>query len=399
MYETDILLYNPMIIYLTYFLSAVAFALLLAYIVTKVNETTHQEEVKYFNSTLVPLPFTPFVGREAECNDIMMLLEYESSPITAVSLVAPFGYGKSELAKEIGNKIALNETSVQFIDLFKVNDTILFDDTIIWHLALATGNNPFDNIQLPVLAKRMTSNTLLILDNCDAMFSSAENDLHFQEFLEYTIQLFSPLLKLLTTSRRTAPFLNANFEVYFLSSLSTDSAIEFLVQLGVPADDVEMLASITEEVENVPYSLRAIGAKLKLQLLIDPEVMYYQLRRQNLIDILAPHLKHKAESSIYMTYRQITPSRDCRKWSYWFITNAPSGSIPMWSNNLFCLNELLEHSMIIPYQESNETLYIVPRIVREFYQHTLGKSPIYIAMRPDVPLDSLLDSDDSTMLA
>lgn len=380
----------------------VAIALLLAYFITKMNETTHQEEVKYFNSTLVPLPFTPFVGREAECNDIMMLLDYESSPVNAVSLVAPFGYGKSELAKEIGNRIALSEISVQFIDLIEVSDAVLFDDTITWHLALATGSNPSDNIQLPVLAKQMTSNTLLILDNCDAMFSSAENDLHFQEFLENTIQLFSPLLKLLTTSRRLAPFLNANFEVYFLSSLSTDSAIEFLVQLGVPPDDGEMLAGITQEVENVPYSLRAIGTELKLQLLINPEVMYYQLRRQNHIDMLAPHRKHKAESSIYMTYRQITPSRDCRKWSYWFITNAPSYSMPMWSDNLFCLNELLKHSMIIPYQESNETYYVVPRIVREFYKHTLGKSPIYIAMRPDVPLDSLLDSsyvDDNTMLA
>ena len=366
------------------------------------NETTHQEEVKYFNSTLVPLPFTPFVGREAECNDIMMLLDYESSPVNAVSLVAPFGYGKSELAKEIGNRIALNEISVQFIDLIEVSDAVLFDDTITWHLALATGSNPSDNIQLPVLAKQMTSNTLLILDNCDAMFSSAENDLHFQEFLENTIQLFSPLLKLLTTSRRLAPFLNANFEVYFLSSLSTDSAIEFLVQLGVPLDDGEMLAGITQEVENVPYSLRAIGTELKLQLLINPELMYNQLRYQNHIDMLAPHQKHKAESSIYITYRQITPSRDCRKWSYWFITSTPSYSMPMWSDNLFCLNELLKHSMIIPYQESNETYYVVPRIVREFYKHTLGKSPIYIAMRPDVPLDSLLDSsyvDDNTMLA
>lgn len=385
-----------------YFLSAVlvvAFALLIAYFITKM---THREEDKYFNSTLVPLPFSPFVGREAECNDIMMLLDYESSPINAVSLVAPFGYGKSELAKEIGNRIACSEISVQFIDLIEVSDTVLFDNSIASHLALATGNNPSDNIQLPVLAKQMTLNTLLILDNCDAMFSSAENDLHFQEFLEYTIQLFSPLLKLLTTSRRRAPFLNTNFEVYFLSSLSTDLAIEFLVQLGVPPDDSEMLAGISQEVENVPYSLRAIGTELKLQLLINAEVMYYQLRYQNHIDMLAPHLKHKAESSIYMTYRQITPSRDCRKWSYWFITNAPSHSMPMWSDNLFCLNELLKHSMIIPYEESNETYYIVPRIVREFYKYTLGKSPIYIAMRPDVPLDSLLDNsyiDSNTMLA
>ena len=340
--------------------------------------------------SVLPNLHRPFVGRDIECKEILDLLSFDSSTVNAVSLVGPFGYGKSELAKYVGHQMQIKGVSVHYVDLRKVNDSVLFHQKVTRYLAAAAGLDPAGSYELPDLAWQLTRPTLLILDNCDMMFSSVENDLFFQELLEGALA-YSVWLKLLTTSRRRAPFLNANFEVYFLSNLQTEFAVDFLIQMNVPSDDHQLLVEVCTQLENVPYSLRAVGAELKPPVMHSLLTLVHRLTYYSHIEKLTPHLKHRAESSIYLTYRQIVPQ--CRKWSYWFITSAPSYSIPMWSDNQFCLNELLKHSMIEPHlpeggsalvdvsEEDNEdTNYRVPRLVREFYTKTLGKSPIYLAL-------------------
>ena len=365
------------------------------------------------NVSTLPQCFAPFLGCEAETNDLLALLNFESSSVNAVSLIGPFGYGKLELAKYVGHRMKALGISVHYVDIKKVNETIHFHENILNQLAIASSVEISLDMDLSALAGKLTIPTLLILDNCDAMFSSAENDLHFQEHLEEALEYF-PSLKLLTTSRRRAPFLNAHFEVYFLSSLQTVFAVEFLIQLHMPSDDIDLLKDVCELLENVPYSLKAVATEMKPPAIVNLDVIYYRVLYDTYIDTLAPHLKYRAESSIYMTYRQITPQ--CRKWSYWFITSAPYKNMPISSDNIFCLNELLKHSMIQPDelsensavlgsvdQQNDSTFYRVPRLVREFYTNTLGKSPIYIAMRPDVSLESLylseFDINSNRMLA
>lgn len=118
----------------------------------------------------LPMPPTPFIGREREIEAVTALLH--RAGVRLVTLMGPGGVGKSRLALAVGAQLSPDfEDGVRFVALASITDSELVAATLANALGLRESGNqtPLDDLTSHLRTKRL----LLILDNFEQVIGAA----------------------------------------------------------------------------------------------------------------------------------------------------------------------------------------------------------------------------------
>ncbi len=112
----------------------------------------------------LPVPPTPFVGRESELDDVHALLTEPGSRL--VTLTGPGGTGKTRVALEAATRAAESfPDGIYWVPLAPLRDESLLAATFIQ--ALELGEPPDRNLPESIVAALAERRTLIVVDNCE----------------------------------------------------------------------------------------------------------------------------------------------------------------------------------------------------------------------------------------
>jgi predicted ATPase/class 3 adenylate cyclase len=134
----------------------------------------------------LPLALTPFVGRTADVEHLVELIE----DLRLVTLTGPGGSGKTRLAVEAAREAACRGQVVWLADLAPLRDGALVVQTVVEAVGVETGPEPLDDL----LARPELLTGLLLLDNCEHVLEACAT-------LSERLLAAVPALRVLATSR------------------------------------------------------------------------------------------------------------------------------------------------------------------------------------------------------
>ena len=219
-----------------------------------------------------------------------------------VHIVGPPGFGKSTLAKKVGEILVRRGTKVFYVDLEMemVRDINTLSKRVMMSIV--------DDMKYKVSLNRVVkwvrdqySNTLIILDNCDELFEYSK-----EEFLEAIKSLKEASSRknvwyILTSQKWEADI--GNFRLHAIYNLSSVAAIELLDKLAPSLTDNQKI----DLTGNVPLALAVVGAIFKFPDAPTPEEVIEGLK-ENLVGTLSPaDLHSKVDVSISLAYHYLTP--------------------------------------------------------------------------------------------
>ena len=112
-----------------------------------------------------------FVGREEDIRNITGYLDFTTSDVQVVHIVGPPGFGKSTLAKKVGEILVRKRVNVHYVD---VRQRIVKDvDTLSENIVLTMVESRRNRVRVSDLedkVRKTNRETLIILDNCDELF-------------------------------------------------------------------------------------------------------------------------------------------------------------------------------------------------------------------------------------
>ena len=243
-----------------------------------------------------------FVGREEDIHNITGYLDFYHSDVQVVHIVGSPGFGKSTLAKKIGEVLVRKRVNVHYVDVNSVTDIDTLAEKMMLSISESISNKvTFDRLEKWV--RNQYSSTLIILDNCDELFEHTK-----EEFLDAIKRLTAVPTKsvryLLTSQRRITDI--GNFRLRPIYNLSTEASVLLLgkVAPGLTHDQMIQIANLTG---NVPLALDIVGAIFNYP---EPRTVedVIQGLRDNLVATLSPLEVHsKVNASIGLAYSYLKP--------------------------------------------------------------------------------------------
>lgn len=203
----------------------------------------------------LPVPATPFIGREGDLAEVSALLT--DPGIRVLSLVGPGGVGKTRLALAAAAAVADEfPGGLTWIPLAAVRDPTLVIDVI----AQALGIREQSGVPLleTVAGSLAGQSRLLLLDNAEQLLPALANDL---------ARLSSASAgKLLVTSRE--PLQISAERVRAVSPLQNQDAVELFMarteKAGVQVDAPELVSELCRRLDNLPLALELAAARTNL---------------------------------------------------------------------------------------------------------------------------------------
>jgi len=204
-------------------------------------------QLKTLHQTNLPIPATPFLGREPEVRELTELLTRDG--VRLVTLTGPGGTGKTRLALQAAAAVAdAHPGGVWWVPLAALRDPRLVLETAAKALG-ATGD-----LAEHIGDKRL----LLLLDNFEHLADAAA-DLA-------PVLAACPNLTLLVTSRQ--PLHLAGEHEYAVDPLQADDAVElFLTRALAARRDVSAngeVALICERLDRLPLAIELAAARVKV---------------------------------------------------------------------------------------------------------------------------------------
>ncbi|MCR2764212.1 DUF4062 domain-containing protein [Microbacterium sp. zg.B48] len=217
----------------------------------------------------IPAPFTKLVGRAAEQQQLLELLD--SPGVRMVTIVGPGGIGKSRLAIEVAGAVAASGREVAFTML----ETVISPDRVLSMIARAAGvrETGEERVETKLVTALAGRDMLLVVDNMEHLLD-ATGDL-----VRLITQL--PRLQLLVTSRSPLRVrAERTFELGPLSlpdpdASSTDAADASAVALFVERataisptfrltpDQAPAVAGIVRALDGVPLAIELAAARTR----------------------------------------------------------------------------------------------------------------------------------------
>jgi len=205
--------------------------------------------LRTLHRTNLPIPATPFLGRERELETVLALAR-DSRLLT---LTGPGGTGKTRLALQVAAELAEEfPGGVFWVPLASLRDQPLVGSAVAG--ALGVEESAGDIAES--IGHVLTAPTLLFLDNCEHL-------------LEGVASFLSPLLsrterlRVITTSRE--PLALAGEQVVPVDPLEPSDAIALFVTradaAGAPDLDREAVASLCERLDDLPLAIELAAAR------------------------------------------------------------------------------------------------------------------------------------------
>lgn len=211
--------------------------------------------LKALSASNLPVPTTPFLGREAELERLVAMLQ--DPAVRVLTMLGPGGIGKTRLALQ-----AAAESSDAFLDgLWWVALAPLSD---VSHaptaLAQTLGVREEEGVGVDqALAARLEGRrTLVLLDNAEHLLP---------ELAELVARLVaaSDRLTVLVTSRERLQLSSEN--VFTVPTLSADDAVAFFREraavLGLSLERSETVDALCERLDRLPLALQLAAARLR----------------------------------------------------------------------------------------------------------------------------------------
>ena len=302
-----------------------------------------------------------FVGREEDIRNITGYLDFTTSDVQVVHIVGPPGFGKSTLAKKVGEILVRRGIKVFYVDLGMVRDI----NTLSEHVMM----NIVDDMKYKVSLNRVVkwvrdqySNTLILLDNCDKLFEYSK-----EEFLQTVKSLKEASSRenvryILTSQKWEADI--GNFRLHAIYNLSSAAAIELLDRLAPSLTDNQKM-QIADLTGNVPLALAVVGAIFKFPDAPTPEEVIEGLK-ENLVGTLSPaELHSKVDGSISLAYHYLTPELKelCVNLSHFPGSFDKTSAVAIFDFREYMLEMLVQRSLL-QYE----------RNIRRFHFHLLLKT-------------------------
>ena len=223
-----------------------------------------------------------------------------------INIVGSPGFGKSTVAIHVGHHMVDRGVVVHYVNMMEFPSMQV--KQVLAEKLLESAEISFKNVSFEKLlhrwARKLSYNTLIILDNCDDTLHHQKEE--FQEAVEKLL-MSSLELKILMTSREITMHLE-EFWLYKLHELSPQAAWELLdrkVDKRLTVVEKESIANLTG---NVPLALQIIGSLLTQPYAPKPSVIIDELRRQPIATLSPKQLpvSKQVNTSVSLSYQYLT---------------------------------------------------------------------------------------------
>jgi predicted ATPase/class 3 adenylate cyclase len=192
-------------------------------------------------------PTTSIIGRE----DDLTRLEGRLAHGTVTTLVGPGGVGKTRLAIEVGLDVAGEwEGGAWFIDLAPLDDPALIPEAVA--AAVGASAAPGTELWPEVLSHLGQRRALLVLDNCEHITEGAA-------WAAAELIAACPGVGILATSH--GPLGLRGEEIYRLSPLAADDAVDLFADRAVDEADRQTIAELCAELDGLPLAIELAAAR------------------------------------------------------------------------------------------------------------------------------------------
>ncbi|MEP6909169.1 MAG: adenylate/guanylate cyclase domain-containing protein [Actinomycetota bacterium] len=206
--------------------------------------------------TNLPLPATPFLGRERELQDVTALLGRED--VRLLTLTGPGGAGKTRLALQSAAEIADSSfpDGVRWVSLAEVHDPSFVLPAIAQ--ALEVAEEPTQSLAEVLTTELGGKRVLVVLDSVEHLLPDAVVDIGLLR------DVAGPAV--LVTSRERLQLQGEH--VYDVPALAPDDAAELFLararSLGSPLERSDALDELCRRLDHLPLAIELAAARTRL---------------------------------------------------------------------------------------------------------------------------------------